>query len=685
MAQFKLFRARRLLVVGLGILGLSTFFAERLSSADPPDQDTARLLTKMISQYHLSRAPIDDAISTKLLDAYLKALDPAKLYFLQSDIDEFSKSRLILDDELKEGNVQFGYDVFQRYRERLDAQTELAFKLIDEQSFDFTLDETLETDPEKISWAKSADEMQDRWRKRLKFEFLQAKLDEKDLEETRTRLHKRYRNSQLLIDKYSTMEQLETYLTALTTCFDPHSQYMSPRTWEDFEIQLKLSLDGIGASLRSDDGYTIVASIVPGGAAGEDERIQVNDKILAVGQEEGEMVDIYEMKLSDVVRMIRGERGTKVRLQVRHAKGEESELITLTRQKIELKDSEVKGEIINGDERVGRGGRVGVISVPSFYRDFAGANDGTEGFKSAAVDVARVLADFRNQGGVDVVVIDLRDNGGGSLTEAIEISGHFIDRGPVVQVKAPTGAVQPLDDEQPGVLYAGPLVVVCNRLSASASEIFAGVIQDYKRGLIIGDTTTHGKGTVQNLLDVSPRSPFRFVQSADRGKLKLTIQQFYRVSGDSTQNLGVRSDVVLPSLIDHFDLGESFLDNALPFDRIRQAAYSPNASINPGIVADLQQNSEARVNKNEDFQKLERAIKRFLERKERTTVSLNEEKLRAERAQDEAAEKENGPDDEPKIPDPNAPIFPEGFYNNEIVNVALDYVAALKGNLTVQK
>ncbi|MCA8992074.1 MAG: carboxy terminal-processing peptidase [Planctomycetaceae bacterium] len=685
MAQFKLFRARRLLAVGLGILGLSTFFAERLSSADPPDQDTARLLTKMISQHHLSRSPIDDAISSKLLDAYLKALDPAKLYFLQSDIDEFSKSRLILDDELKEGNVQFGYDVFQRYRERLDAQTEQAFKLIDEQNFDFTLDETLETDPEKTTWAKSANEMQDRWRRRLKFEFLQAKLDEKDLEETRTRLHKRYRNSQLLIDKYSTMEQLETYLTALTTCFDPHSQYMSPRTWEDFEIQLKLSLDGIGASLRSDDGYTIVASVVPGGAAGEDGRIQVNDKILAVGQEEGEMVDIYEMKLSDVVRMIRGTRGTKVRLQVRHAKSEESELITLTRQKIELKDSEVKGEIINGDDRVGRGGRVGVISIPSFYRDFAGANDGTEGFKSAAVDVARVLADFRNQGGVDVVVIDLRDNGGGSLTEAIEISGHFIDRGPVVQVKAPTGAVQPLDDEQPGVLYAGPLVVVCNRLSASASEIFAGVIQDYKRGLIIGDTTTHGKGTVQNLLDVSPRSPFRFVQSADRGKLKLTIQQFYRVSGDSTQNLGVRSDVVLPSLIDHFDLGESFLDNALPFDRISSAAFSPNSSINARIVADLQQNSEARVNKNEDFQKLERAIKRFLERKERTAVSLNEEKMRAERAEDEAAEKENGAEDEPKIPDPNAPIFPEGYYNNEIVNVALDYVAALKGNLTVQK
>ena len=224
---------------------------------------------------------------------------------------------------------------------------------------------------------------------------------------------KRYRNSQLLIDKYSTIEQLETYLTALTTCFDPHSQYMSPNTWEDFEIQMKLSLDGIGAALRADDGYTIVASVVPGGAAAVDNRLKVNDKITAVGQEEGEMVDIFEMKLSDVVRMIRGKRNTKVRLQVRHAEGDVAELVTLTRQKIELKESEVKGEIIDGDERVGRKGRIGVISVPSFYRDFAGASDGTEGFKSAAVDVAKVLDNFRQQGGVDVVVIDLRNNGGG--------------------------------------------------------------------------------------------------------------------------------------------------------------------------------------------------------------------------------------------------------------------------------
>lgn len=683
MALGRISRVRRFLAIGLGILGLSTICAQQLSSADPPDQDTARLLVKMIPQYHLSRSPIDDTISSKLLDAYLKSLDPAKLYFLQEDIDFFNRSRTQLDDQLRDGNVQFGYEVFERYKERINHQTEVAFKLI-EQDFDFTKDESIETDSKKVTWAKTQEELDERWRKRIKYDLLQFKLDGEDMVKGRERLHKRYRNNQLLIGQYDTLDQLEMYLTALTTTLDPHSQYMSPNTWEDFEIQMKLSLDGIGAALRSDDGYTIVASIVPGGAAAEDGQLHVNDKLLAVGQEEGELVDIYEMKLSEVVRMIRGNRGTKVRLQVKPADGGENKLITLTRRKIELKESEVKGEIINGQDRVGRAGRIGVISVPSFYRDFAGAQDGTEGFKSAAVDVAKVLEDFRKQGGVDVVVMDLRNNGGGSLTEAIEMSGHFIDRGPVVQVKDPTGYVRALDDEEPGALYTGPLVVVCNRLAASASEIFAGVIQDYKRGIIVGDTTTHGKGTVQNLLDVSPRSPFRLIASPDRGKLKLTIQQFYRVNGDSTQNRGVRSDVVLPSLIDHWDLGESFLDNALPFDQIRPARYSANSGVTPKIVADLQHNSEARVAKNEDFMKTEQTIKRFLERKAKTVVSLNEEQRRKEREADEAASKEDKKTEEPETPDPNAPIFPKDYYNDEIVNVAIDYVAALKGTLTVQ-
>lgn len=472
------------------------------------------------------------------------------------------------------------------------------------------------------------------------------------------------------------------YLTALTQSFDPHSTYMSPNTWEDFEIQMKLSLDGIGAALRSDDGYTIVAQVVPGGAAAEDGRIKQGDRIIGVGQEDGDVVDIFEMKLSEVVRMIRGPRGTKVRLQVRPKEGGDMKTITLTRRKIELKESEIKGEVIDAGKRLGRQGKIGVISLPSFYRDFAGAQNGQE-FKSAAQDVAKVLSEFSDKD-LDVVVIDLRNNGGGALTEAIDVSGHFIDRGPVVQVKDHRGQVKSLNDEESGVLYSGPLVVLCNRLSASASEIFAGVIKDYRRGIVVGDTTTHGKGTVQSLIDVAPRNPLRFLQTADRGKLKLTIQQFYRVNGDSTQSHGVRSDIVLPSLIDHWDLGEAYLDGALPFDKIDPAHYQSGRMVSPEVVSALQKNSEARRTDNDDFQKLEKTIERYLARKDRTRLSLNEEQMRRDREADERI-KEEKPEADPEPEDEDGPIFKQSYYNDEVLHIALDYVAALNGKLTVAK
>lgn len=690
----------------MALLGISTVFVQRLSSADQASTETAQLVTKMMPKYHLSRKGVDDAVSAKLLEAFLKDLDPQKLYFLSSHVAEFNKHRTTLDDELREGNVDFANQVFDVYRQRMAHVVERAHFWID-QDFDFTVDEFIETKPEKISWCETEEQLDDRWRKRIKYDILQARLDgakkaepakpgdpapieektegeEFDIAKTRERLHKRYRNNLLLTNQLTTVDQLETFLTAFTETFDPHSTYMSPHSWEDFEIQMKLSLDGIGAALKGEDGETIVASIVPGGAASTDGRIKVNDKITAVGQEQSEMVDIFEMKLSEVVRMIRGPRGTKVRLQVKPADGGESKVIELTRQKIELNDSAVKGEVIETKDRLGRPGRIGVISVPSFYRDFAGAN-GTGEFKSAAVDVKAVIESFRKAGNIDAVVVDLRNNGGGALTEAIEISGHFIDQGPVVQVKDPTG-IKAYDDEETGVLYAGPLVVICNRLSASASEIFAGVVKDYRRGIVIGDTTTHGKGTVQNLMEVSPGGMFRQLVSGDRGKLKLTIQQFYRVNGESTQNHGVRSDIVLPSIFDHWDLGESFLENALPFDEIRPAKYAQLRYVNPEIIAALQQNSETRVQQKEDFQKIEKAIQRYIARKDRTTLSLNEQTVRQERAEDEAAEKEHkveSEEDLDKTPDPNAPIFPPGYYNDEVLNVTLDYVAALQGRLTV--
>lgn len=657
-------------------------FASPVIAAEATEAETAKLVVQMIPAYHVAQKGVDDRISSMLLDNYLKNLDPAKLYFLQADIDEFSSSRLTLDDALKAGDVQFGHDVFKRYRERLKVQLTKAHDLIDA-SHDFTVDETLTIKADDLPWARSQEEVDERWRKRIKYDLLQFRLDGETEEEARKRLHSRYRTVQRNIEQMKSSDILEFYLTALTTCFDPHSTYMSPESAEDFDIQMRLSLDGIGASLRSEDGYTVVQEVMKGGPAFKDGRLKAKDKITGVGQETGEIEEVFEIKLSDVVRKIRGKAGTKVRLRVQTGLTSETQVYEITRDKVELQDQEAKGEIIETEDRVGRTGKIGIINLPSFYRDF-GANP-NEG-KSAAVDIEKILLGFRDQGGVDAVVVDLRGNGGGALSEAIEVSGLFIDQGPVVQVKEPSGRVKELADEIPGALYTGPLIVVCNRMSASASEIFAGVIKDYRRGIVIGDSTTHGKGTVQNLLPVAARQAFRVFNGADRGRLKLTIQQFYRVNGDSTQNRGVRSDVVLPSILDHIDEGEAGLDNALPFDQIRNARYSAGKLVPADVVATIQKNSETRIKADGEFQKIEQGIARFLERKNRKELSLQETVLKAERETDKAIveeeKKQMGDVEENKE---DAEIFPKNFYNDELTNIALDYIAGLDGKLTVRK
>ena len=668
----------------LGVWGLAVLaWPTHSSAADAPEAETTKLVVQMIPSYHVSKKGVDDRISSMLLDSFLKDLDPAKLYFLQSDIDEFSKFRLTLDDSLKVGDVQFGYDVFKRYRERLVVQLTKAHDLID-QTPDFTVDETMVIKGDELPWARTQEEVDERWRKRIKYDLIQFRLDNETDEEGRKRLHSRYRTVQRNIDQMKQIEILEFYLTALTTCFDPHSTYMAPESAEDFDIQMRLSLFGIGASLKSEDGYTVVNEVMPLGPAGIDGRLKAKDKIIGVGQGTGDIEKVFEIRLSDVVRKIRGEAGTKVRLEVLTDLKRETVIYELTRDKVLLTESEAKGEIIETKDRLGRPGRIGVISLPSFYRDFSAAEGQA---KSAAVDVEKILNDFNAAGGVDAVVMDLRGNGGGALVEATEISGHFIDQGPVVQVKETNGKIRELDDEIPGALYTGPLIVICNRMSASASEIFAGVIKDYHRGIVIGDTTTHGKGTVQNLMPVSARQPFRVLGGGpDRGRLKLTIQQFYRVNGDSTQNRGVRSDVVLPSILDHLDEGEAGLDNALPFDQIRNARYSAGKQVSSELVATLQKNSEVRMTANEDFKKVELGIQRFIERKNRKEISLQESVLRTERETDKAItdeeKKQTGEVEEKKK---DEEIFPKNFYNDELLNVSLDYIAGLKGQLTVKK
>jgi carboxyl-terminal processing protease len=664
------------------LLVATTIFAQQLGRPTADDSMTARLVCSMISRYHINHGEIDDTVAPRLLNRFIEVLDPQKNYFLKEDIDRFSQSKTQLDDLIKEGDVNFAYEVFDQYRRRFDQRIEHVHKLID-MPHDFTIDEQLGTDPDAIAWATTDEEVNDRWRRRVKYDILNRTLDkEEDIAEVRERLHKRYNTLLRSIHDTETSEVLEMFLSALTHCFDPHSSYMSPQTLEEFRISMQLSLDGIGAALRSEDGNTFIASIVKGGAAFKDGRLEVGDQITAVAQETGDFVDIVEMKLSKVVRLIRGKRGSKVRLQVAKADTNESVVYEMIRRKIELSESAVKGEIIDTTDRLGRKSKIGVINIPSFYRDFNCFEQGGENCKSAARDLQAVLVDFRRQGGVEGIIIDLRYNGGGALSEAIEVTGLFIDQGPVVQVKEPKGKVKTYTDDIEGA-FDEPLIVLCNRMSASASEIFAGAIKDYGRGIVIGDMTTHGKGTVQNVMPVSPQM-FQFFNRKDRGALKLTINQFYRVNGDSTQNLGVKSDVVLPSLLDHMEIGESSLDNALAFDQIDAAEHSSLSFANADVRSQLNKQSKTRIAANDEFKKIQKNIQDYIERKNRKSIPLNAEQLRAERAKDEQDSKKNDDPDKEEDED-EAPVLPVTAYNDEVLNIAVDYVTLLRGNVTAQR
>lgn len=647
----------------------------------PDDGTTARIVADMIASRHIAHPSIDDDLSIRLLKRYLDVWDPQKVYFRQSDIDEFNKSRTKLDDQIRAGNIEFAGQVFERFRLRMNERADVIGAMIDAEH-DFTLDETMVTDPDDLDWAQTEEELRERWRKRVKFDLLMLKLEDTDLADARVRLHKRYKRNRQLLEQTEGHEVLELYLSSMTHCLDPHSSYMSPQTLEDFRINMELKLEGIGARLKYDDGYTVVEEVIEGGAAAADGRLVKGDKIIGVDPTgDGEIIDVVEMKLTKVVDKIRGPKGTNVRLQIRKEAGGTEEYL-LTRQMVKLTEQEVKGKIIEAAEWIdGRRARIGVLNIPSFYRDFREASLGGE-FKSTSRDVKKILARFREQQ-VDSLIVDLRWNGGGALSEAIEVSGLFIPQGPVVQVREPDNSVTPYNDEDPDVYWRKPMIVVCNRLSASASEIFAGAIKDYRRGIVIGDTTTHGKGTVQNVMPVSPRMS---LFSKDRGALKLTISKFYRVNGDSTQNKGVASDIVLPSELNHRDIGENSLDNALAFDRIETAGYLPfTGYLTDAMIKEMAARSKARTESAEDFQKTQRNIERYLERKNRKTISLcesvlrkEEEELKREREQEEdTIKKASGQDTDDDI-------FKDDSYNRELLNISVDYVELRESLRTVK-
>ncbi|MEE2643237.1 MAG: carboxy terminal-processing peptidase [Planctomycetota bacterium] len=642
------------------------------------DKQVSIIISTMIDGddgQHLLRRPLDDEISRRAMKQFFKSLDPWKLYFYQSDFDEFTREEANLDEKLQSGKLDFAFTVYNRFLQRIDERVKMANEWIDAK-LDFTRDETLNTDQDSISYPKNAAEARERWRKRIKYSFLVLKATKVEGNEARDKLRRRYRAFQKRMSQFKSDRVLEMFANAITTSYDPHTSYFSKTTYENFQISMSLKLEGIGASLQSEDGITVIKRIVPGGAADKEGSLKVEDRIVSVGQgkDEGELVDVIDMNLDDVVKLIRGKAGTVVRLGVMPQGNNEVKVYRITREKIELKDSEAHGAVFEqGTKPDGKPFQVGVIDLPSFYLDLEAAQRGDLNYKSATKDLRRLIGDFREKG-VDAIVLDLRRNGGGSLSEAIGCTGLFIDRGPVVQIKGPFGNVNQYNDRRPGMAWDGPLVVVTSQFSASASEILAGAVQDYKRGLVVGDRATHGKGTVQSLINLWQHlNPSVKDPSTEWGALKITQSQFYRPGGASTQKKGVEADIVLPSFSDHMDVGEGDLDYAVEFDKVKAAKFSGNAMVNPEIVKELTDRSKTRIAKSEDFKDLESRISEYIKEKTKNTVTLNEKKffereLDAEKEDEKTLEKQVNGDTK----------INRDFYLDEVMAITTDYVTRLK-------
>jgi carboxyl-terminal processing protease len=672
---------RRFTVLAIVALVAASRAAPALARPTQPSGDDREItiaVASMMERYHLTGQRIDNTISERTLKSFIKDLDPLKLFFYQSDIDEFNRNKDLLDDRIRHGDIQFAYDVFGRFLQRVDERIAIAHAELNK-THDFAKDEEMVRDPDKAVFAKTPEEAQDRWRQRVKLDLLKETADKVPMDQAIKKLNKRYESIRKSWQQTDNDELMERYLSAMTTSFDPHSSFMSASTLDNFNIQMRLELDGIGASLRGVDGYTVVQNIIPGGAADKNGGLKPEDKIVGVGEGTGgPMEDIVDMKLNDVVKKIRGRRGTIVRLEVDPADNAGRKTITITRDRIELKDSEARSQIIKrGKKPDGSDYQIGVIQLPSFYMDMEGARMNLPNFKSTTRDVERLLLEFK-QKNVDEVVVDLRWNGGGSLTEAVNMTGLFINNGPVVQVKGSEGRVSPYKPTlEEGFVWQGPLVVIINKFSASASEIFAGAIQDYGRGIIIGDHSTHGKGTVQELKELGSQI-FHLQDSPNMGALKLTIQQFYRPGGDSTQKRGVLSDVELPSLTTQLDVAEADLDYSLDFRHIDPLPHDNFHMVNSQIVDNLRQRSQNRVNTSKYFAKVAKEIAKYKEIKAKKTVTLNKEKFLKEREElDNDKEQEKMFD---QMTDPSRPVYDMNDYGKEALDVAVDYLDLLGGN-----
>jgi carboxyl-terminal processing protease len=611
--------------------------AKAPASAMAPTQAQAEATTLVYgllsdSRYAYRPMQLNDQLSADIFRRYIEALDNDKLFFVKADMDRFAPYQTTLDDAIKTQKLAPAYDIFKTYIKRADERSAYARSLL-AKPFDFSAKESWAYDRENASWAPDQAALNEIWRKYVKNDVLRLKLAGRSQEEIRKTLDKRYAQLGSRVHEMRGDDVFEFFMNAYASSIDPHTSYMSPRSAENFDMQMRLSLQGIGAVLQRQDEFVVIRTLVPGGPAASSGKIKVGDRVVAVGQgDKGPMTDVVDWRIDDVVDQIRGNKGTKVRLDVLPADAGidgPHKMVTLVRDTIKLEEQAASKSVIDV-----QGKKIGVITLPGFYLDFEAARRGDPNARSATSDTARLLAELKAQG-VDGVVMDLRENGGGSLVEAVELTGLFIDRGPVVQVRESGGRVAVENDDQSGVAWDGPLAVLVNRSSASAAEIFAAAIQDYGRGLIVGEPT-FGKGTVQNLIPLD-RWPTKAAQQY--GQVKLTIAQFFRVDGQTTQHAGVVPEIQFPVTVDASEFGESTFDNALPATRIQTAPHSNLGNFKP-IVPRLKAQHDTRIATDREFSWWAQDVAQFKADRDRKVISLNEAERRIERDQDLAKRKQ---------------------------------------------
>jgi carboxyl-terminal processing protease len=642
---------KNLLLIVLLLAGLNIYFVNFSSGKDkavkinendsttvlapaPYLSDEDQLINTILSRYHYKKIHLNDSLSSYIFDQYLKTLDMNRVYFYQKDIDGFEKYRDSLDNDIEDGDLKPAYDIFDTFKKRVNQRIDYVDKVLDK-GFDFKLNEQYQIDRDSLPWSKTDEEMNDVWRKKVKNDALNLIIAGKKWKDAKETLKKRYQNFRRAINQYSSEDVFQLFMNSYTESIDPHTNYLSPSTSENFKIDMSRSLEGIGAQLAQDDEYTKVEEVIPGGPADKSGLLKRNDKIIGVAQgDTGEMVDVIGWRITDVVQLIRGPKGTIVRLEILPANEGPNATpkdIKIVRAKVTLEEQSAKKSTIDINED-GKSYKMGVITIPAFYIDFDARQKGDPNYKSTTRDVKKLITELKTEK-VDGIIIDLRDNGGGSLDEAINLTGLFIKDGPVVQVKHADGKIDVDEDTDPGVYYSGPLALLVNRFSASATEIFSAAIQDYGRGIIIGQQT-YGKGTVQNLIDLNRLIP------SDKGKLgqvKLTIAKFYRITGGSTQDKGVTPDIKLPSEIDEKEFGESTDKSALKWDRIASATYNKYGDIQK-YFPKLRTEHDGRMQKTTEFDSVYEDIYEYNHTKSEKFVSLNEEVRKKEKNEQEQKE-----------------------------------------------